>query len=138
MQGEQVPDPTILSQAEHAIFKFLEGLFQHTSHCKDFISNSDGLVLLGRLTALPCIPYNFGGSVASDSLVQVIRTMFDAAPSATMNALTSWVKESLQETSAFWGTLGRRSKFIELLDLAGTAPRMPTSLFFFFNLSHFF
>ncbi|KAI9511134.1 hypothetical protein F5148DRAFT_1373973 [Russula earlei] len=104
------------------ICRFLEGLFQHTSHCKDFISNSDGLVLLGRLTALPCIPYDFGGSVASDSLVQVIRTMFDAAPNATMNSLTSWVKESLQETSAFWDSPSRASKFAELLDLAG----MPT------------
>ncbi|KAI9449410.1 hypothetical protein BJY52DRAFT_1215929 [Lactarius psammicola] len=101
------------------ICRFLEGLFQHTSHCKDFISNSDGLVLLGRLTALPCIPYDFGGSVASDSLVQVIRTMFDAAPNATMNALTSWVKTSLQETSPFWSSLSRKSKFIELLDSAG-------------------
>ncbi|KAH9963908.1 hypothetical protein BC827DRAFT_99895 [Russula dissimulans] len=101
------------------ICRFLEGLFQHTSHCKDFISNSDGLLLLGRLTALPCIPYDFGGSVASDSLVQVIRTMFDAAPNATMNSLTSWVKETLQETSAFWGSADRKSRFTELLDLAG-------------------
>ncbi|KAI0268805.1 hypothetical protein BC834DRAFT_923157 [Gloeopeniophorella convolvens] len=98
---------------------FLEGLFQHTSHCKDFITNSDGLVLLGRLTALPCIPYDFGGSVASDSLVQVIRTMFDAAPALTMGALTGWVKASLQETAPFWGSLNGKSKLIELLELEG-------------------
>jgi E3 ubiquitin-protein ligase HUWE1 len=111
----------VTPRAEFLALKFLEGLFQHTSHCKDFISNSDGLLLLGRLTALPCIPYDFGGSVASDSLVQVIRTMFDAAPNATMNSLTGWVKESLQETSTFWGSSSRKSKFIELLDLAGTS-----------------
>jgi hypothetical protein len=46
--------------------------------------------------------------------------MFDAAPNATMNSLTGWVKESLQDTSAFWGSSSRKSKFIELLDLAGT------------------
>ena len=80
-------------------------------------------MLLGRLTALPCIPYDFGGSVASDSLVQVIRTMFDAAPNATMNALTSWVKISLQETSSFWTSLSKKSKFIELLDSAGISLR---------------
>ena len=45
--------------------------------------------------------------------------MFDAAPNATMNALTSWVKVSLQETSPFWSSLGKKSKFIELLDAAG-------------------
>jgi E3 ubiquitin-protein ligase HUWE1 len=126
----------VISKPKIAIFKFLEGLFQHTAHCKDFISNSDGLVLLGRLTALPCIPYDFGGSVASDSLVQVIRTMFDAAPNPTMNSLTSWVKESLQETSAFWGSLSRRSKFVELLDLAGTVTTN-ADLFYFLNLSRF-
>jgi hypothetical protein len=31
--------------------------------------------------------------------------MFDAAPNATMNSLTGWVKESLQETSSFWSSL---------------------------------
>jgi E3 ubiquitin-protein ligase HUWE1 len=119
MQGNCFLHLTVATQTELLELKFLEGLFQHTSHCKDFISNSDGLLLLGRLTALPCIPYDFGGSVASDSLVQVIRTMFDAAPNATMNSLTSWVKETLQETSAFWGSADRKSRFTELLDLAG-------------------
>jgi hypothetical protein len=45
--------------------------------------------------------------------------MFDAAPNATMNSLTGWVQESLQETSSFWGSPSKKSKFIELLDLAG-------------------
>jgi hypothetical protein len=49
--------------------------------------------------------------------------MFDAAPTATMNSLTGWVKESLQETSAFWSSSSRESRFIELLDLAGISLR---------------
>ena len=49
--------------------------------------------------------------------------MFDAAPNATMNSLTGWVQESLQETSSFWGSPSNKSKFIELLDLAGIPPR---------------
>lgn len=57
--------------------------------------------------------------------------MFDAAPNATMNALTSWVKISLQETSPFWSSLGKKSKFIELLDSAGISLRISTSLIFF-------
>lgn len=91
-------------------------------------------MLLGRLTALPCIPYDFGGSVASDSLVQVIRTMFDAAPNATMNSMTGWVKESLQETSEFWSTPSKKSKFTELLDLAGIPLRSAT--FYGIYLNH--
>lgn len=91
-------------------------------------------MLLGRLTALPCIPYDFGGSVASDSLVQVIRTMFDAAPNVTMNSLTGWVQESLQETSSFWGSPSRKSKFTELLDLAGIP--LPDADFYDICLNH--
>jgi hypothetical protein len=49
--------------------------------------------------------------------------MFDAAPNATMNSLTGWVKESLQETSSFWSSSNRESRFIELLDLAGISLR---------------
>ncbi|KAF5377714.1 hypothetical protein D9757_009398 [Collybiopsis confluens] len=43
--------------------RFLEGFFQHTLHCRDFITQTDGVVCLGRLTALPCLPFDFATSV---------------------------------------------------------------------------
>ncbi|KAK0485978.1 hypothetical protein IW261DRAFT_1662959 [Armillaria novae-zelandiae] len=64
--------------------RFLEGLFQHTPHCRDFLSSTDGLASLGRLTALPCLPYDFANSLASDSMVQVMRTMTEVATSETL------------------------------------------------------
>ncbi|KAI0063633.1 hypothetical protein BV25DRAFT_1854068 [Artomyces pyxidatus] len=111
------------------ICRFLEGLFQHTSHCKDFITSYEGLERIGRLTALPCMPYDFGGSVASDSLVQVVRTMYDAAPNVTITALAGLVKASLQGTSEFWGSLGKESKLITLLDLSAQSEVLANQTF---------
>jgi E3 ubiquitin-protein ligase HUWE1 len=76
----------------------LEGYFQHVPHCRDFVSNTDGLNRLARLTALPCIPYDFPNSVASDSLVQVVRTMVEAATSETLTFVIKMVNDSLEET----------------------------------------
>ena len=67
-------------------------------HCRDFISNTDGLERLGRLTALPCIPYDFPNGVASDSLVQVVRTMVECATSETAAFIVKIVNQSLEET----------------------------------------
>jgi E3 ubiquitin-protein ligase HUWE1 len=97
--------------------RFLEGLFQHTPHCKDFITNTDGMERIGRLTALRCLPYDFANSVASDSLVQVMRTMTDVAASETLLFLQKLVAASLEETNEFWGTMDRQSKFLPLVDI---------------------
>ncbi|KIK67399.1 hypothetical protein GYMLUDRAFT_37513 [Collybiopsis luxurians FD-317 M1] len=98
--------------------RFLEGLFQHTLHCRDFITQTDGLACLGRLTALPCMPYDFANSVASDSLVQTMRTLTEVAPAETLQQLAQLVKESLQATQEFWATGSDESKLLPLLDVA--------------------
>ncbi len=79
-------------------YQFLEGIFQHVPHCRDFMSNTDGLERLGRFTALPCLPYDFAGSVSSDSLVQVVRTMVEASTSETLGFVVKLVNDSLAET----------------------------------------
>ncbi|KAF7321292.1 hypothetical protein MKEN_00649200 [Mycena kentingensis (nom. inval.)] len=100
------------------LLRFLEGLFQHTPHCKDFITSADGLERLGRITSLPCIPYDFANSVASDSLVQVMRTMAEVTTPETLAHLSKLVKESLEATKDFWETLKGDSKLLPLVDLA--------------------
>ena len=55
------------------IVQFLEGFFQHVPHCPDIVADTEGLDHLARLTSLPCLLYDFAKSVASDSLVQVVR-----------------------------------------------------------------
>ncbi|KAJ4483401.1 hypothetical protein J3R30DRAFT_3834848 [Lentinula aciculospora] len=99
--------------------RFLEGLFQHPPHCRDFISQTNGLVFLGKLTALPCLPYDFANSVASDSMVQTMRTLTEVAPSETLQQMSQLVKESLQATQEFWADSTEESKLLSLLEVTG-------------------
>jgi len=96
--------------------QFLEGFFQHAPHCHDFIALSDGLNAIGRLTALPCLPYDFSNSVASDSLVQVMRTLVDYAANETLVYLAEITRCSLQETKAFWTSSQASSKLMPLIE----------------------
>ncbi|TDL26261.1 hypothetical protein BD410DRAFT_895667 [Rickenella mellea] len=98
--------------------KFLEGLFQHISHCKDFVSTTDCLARLTRMLALPCMPYDFANSVHSDSLVQVIRTMTEVAPTETLGHLAKEVKVSLEETRDFWQSLDGKSHLLPYIDVS--------------------
>lgn len=99
--------------------QFLEGLFQHTQHCKDFIRNVDGLERVCKLTGLPCLPYDYANSVSSDSLVQVIRTMADVGPNEALHLLSKLVENSLSDSQSFWATLQSHSKLAPFLDLSG-------------------
>ncbi|KAG1775444.1 hypothetical protein EV702DRAFT_1280045 [Suillus placidus] len=98
--------------------RFLEGLFQHTQHCRDFIRNVEGLERIGRLTALPCLPYDYANSVASDSLVQVIRTMADVGPNEALHYLSKLVENSLSDSQNFWATPQSHSKLAPFIDLS--------------------
>ncbi|KAF8658329.1 hypothetical protein AX16_002096 [Volvariella volvacea WC 439] len=100
------------------IGRFLEGLFQHMPHCRDFITATDGLVRLGRLTCLPCLPYDYANSVASDSMVQVMRTMTEVATNETLLHMTRLVKESLAATQDFWSTPEENSKLLPFVDIS--------------------
>ncbi|KAF5393284.1 hypothetical protein D9757_000601 [Collybiopsis confluens] len=112
--------------------RLLEGFFQHTLHCRDFITQTDGLVCLGRLTALPCLPYDFANSVASDSMVQTMRTLTEVAPADTLQQLSSLVKESLQATQEFWATESQESNLLPLLNV--TEETYDNLNFYFRNL----
>ena len=81
--------------------------------------NTDGLERIGRLTGLPCLPHDFANSIASDSLVQVIRTMVEAATNETLAFLVKLVRESLVETEEFWKFGESTSTFLPLLETKG-------------------
>ncbi|XP_006461106.1 hypothetical protein AGABI2DRAFT_204611 [Agaricus bisporus var. bisporus H97] len=112
-------DNTVVSFID-VLCRFLEGFFQHGPHCKDFITLSDGLTYIGRLTALPCLPYDFSNSVTSDSLVQVMRTLVDFATNETLVYLSKIVHDSLRDTTDFWNSLEPSSKLLPLLDINDT------------------
>lgn len=92
-------------------------------HCRDFVADADAMALLAKLTCLPCLPFDFANSVTSDSLVQVLRTMVEAAPNDTLTFLVKLVQESLDECKDFWSTVEEQPKLLTLVDFAGkTAP----------------
>ncbi|TBU55065.1 hypothetical protein BD310DRAFT_1041405 [Dichomitus squalens] len=101
--------------------KFLEGFFQHVPHCRDFVADTDGLNGLAKLTTLPCLPYDFANSVASDSFVQVVRTMAEAATNETLAFLVRLVQESLAECKDFWGSLDEQPKLLGLVEFSAGA-----------------
>lgn len=98
--------------------QFLEGFFQHPAHCRDFVLSTDGLQRFGRLTGLACLPYDFANSVASDSMVQVLRTMTEVATGETLLHLGELVKDSLSETRFFWESIDEASRLLPFVDLS--------------------
>ncbi|OBZ67028.1 E3 ubiquitin-protein ligase ptr1 [Grifola frondosa] len=102
--------------------KFLEGFFQHIPHCKEFVADADALDRLGKLTSLPCLPYDFVNSVASDSLVQVIRSMAEASTGETLTFLLKLVNESLAECKDFWESMDEHSKLLPMVDVTEGEP----------------
>ncbi len=84
------------------IARFLEGLFQTTSHCKDFIK-LDGLDKLLAFYSLPCLPYDFSVSPLADSLVTLVRLMAEISPTTVLIALLRDVKAASEEVAALFG-----------------------------------
>ena len=74
---------------------------------------------MARLTSLPCLPFDFANSVASDSLIQVVRTMTEAATNETITFLVKLVQESLEECKDFWDPINEQSKFLSLVEFDG-------------------
>ena len=99
--------------------QFLEGLFQHPGHCKDFITATNGLTRIGMITSLPCLPYDYANSVASDSIVQVMRTMTEVATSEALQQLARLLQDSLKETEDYWRVPSPESKLLSLVDVSG-------------------
>jgi E3 ubiquitin-protein ligase HUWE1 len=73
---------------------------------------------MSTIVTLPCIPYNYGSTVASDSLVQILRTMTEVAPALTMSKVISHVRAALDETRNFWSSTGGESKLVRYVELS--------------------
>jgi hypothetical protein len=83
------------------------------------VSTTDGFAQLGRLTGLPCLPYDYANGVASDSMVQIMRTTVEVATNETFNLLANLVSESLDNTRSFWESVDAQSKLLPLVDTTG-------------------
>ncbi|KAJ9475492.1 HECT-type E3 ubiquitin transferase [Pseudozyma hubeiensis] len=83
------------------VSRFLEGLFQTSSHCKDFIK-MDGLDKLLSYYSAPCLPYDFSASLLADSLVTLIRLMAEISPSTVLIAMLRDIKAASEEAAALF------------------------------------
>ncbi|KAN0062881.1 E3 ubiquitin-protein ligase tom1 [Thecaphora frezii] len=96
--------------------RFLEGLFQTTSHCKDFLK-LDGLAKLLRFYSFPSLPYDFAASMAADSLVTLFRYMTEISPSTVLSALFRDVRQALETAGPVWDSLHET-------EMASSEPRL--------------
>jgi len=94
-------------------------MFQHVPHCREFAASTDGLDRLGRIYTLQCLPYDFGSSIAADSMVQLMRSMTEVAPTQTLARLTQQVKASLDETKEYWQAPADQSRLARFVDVQG-------------------
>ncbi|KAL5523755.1 hypothetical protein ACEPAG_7928 [Sanghuangporus baumii] len=113
-----------------AFGRFFEGLFQHPSHCRDFIQTTDGLSCFARLLSLSCLPYDYANAVHSDSIVQVVRTMVEVAPAETLDHLAKQVSASLDETKEFWQAPNSESKLLPFVEIQDEEELSKANAFF--------
>ena len=78
---------------------------------------TDGFARLGRLTGLPCLPYDYANGVASDSMVQIMRTTVEVVTNETFTLLAKLVAESLESTQNFWDAVDDKSKLLPFVDV---------------------
>lgn len=93
------------------VSRFLEGLFQTSSHCKEFIK-MDGLEKLLGYYSLPCLPYDFSASLLADSLVTLIRLMAEISPSTVLIAMLRDIKVAWEQVTALLGLPDKSSASI--------------------------
>ncbi|GJJ06087.1 hypothetical protein Clacol_000276 [Clathrus columnatus] len=113
------------------VCRFLEGLFQYSQHCRDFMQNTDGLDNLCKLVTIPGIPYNYASTPASDALVQVLRMMTEVAPSQTTSCLIKQVKLSLENTRDFWEPFDGGSKLHRFIEISSETELVEANTVFY-------
>src|SRR5437899_12099891 len=76
--------------------KFLEGLFQNQSHCKEFLKAEEGLSILLKYYSLPTVPYDFESSQASYSLSNQMRLIIDVETKRSVIEIINNLNSTLQ------------------------------------------
>lgn len=96
-------------------------MFQNVTHCKDFISNTDGLKRLTRLMSLTCLPYDFPDQARSngDFLVHVLQAMTEVSPSEVLSHMAAQIDQTFNLSKDFWQSDLGESRFLPILDTSG-------------------
>ncbi|RIA89170.1 hypothetical protein C1645_825193 [Glomus cerebriforme] len=113
---EEKKENIIVSFIEIAA-KFLEGLFQTQSHCREFLKQEHGLNIILKFYALPTVPYDFASSTASYSLSHLMRVVADVDPKKSVTAIIGALNEALQGATNFLNYDGKGGLLVEYIDL---------------------
>ncbi|KAJ1537323.1 hypothetical protein HK096_007058, partial [Nowakowskiella sp. JEL0078] len=117
-EKKSVREPRI-AQFVDVASRFLEGLFQNASHCKDFLK-LEGLQLLLKIYSLPSISYDFPSCAAANSLSFLFRIMVEVNPAHVVNLLGKEVEEILKlAMNLISNENGVDSEFAKYIDTKG-------------------
>ncbi|CAG8444226.1 3604_t:CDS:10 [Ambispora leptoticha] len=92
---EEKKDNFLVSLIEVAS-KFLDGLFQNSSHCKDFLKQN-GLDIIIKFYSLPTLPFDFGNTPASYALSNSMRLIADVDSKSFVKCVISALNTTLQD-----------------------------------------
>ncbi|RUS26303.1 hypothetical protein BC938DRAFT_470948 [Jimgerdemannia flammicorona] len=109
---------SVLVQTIDVTARFLEGLFQNNSHCREFFKQN-GLELLLKLYSLPLAPYDFANSPASYSLSHLFHLVTEVNSVATVHEILKRVQTVLTDAKPFLEYEGPTAMIADFIDLNG-------------------
>ncbi|KAJ3180597.1 hypothetical protein HDU85_004001 [Gaertneriomyces sp. JEL0708] len=115
LEGEKAEN--ITADYVDMMSRFLEGLFQNTAHCKDFIK-MDGVQVLLRFYSLPTLPYDFVSTGDSYSLSYIFRLMMEVNPTHLVSCLLSEIQRVLEAVKPLLDYDGDDALVARFLDMS--------------------
>ncbi|KAG9291851.1 hypothetical protein G9A89_012136 [Geosiphon pyriformis] len=112
---EEKKENFVVALIENAV-KFLDGLFQNSSHCRDFLKQN-GLDVIIQFYSLPTLPYDFGNTPASYALSNSMRLIAETDSKAFVKSVISSLNTALKEAQDFLDTESKESRIVEYIDL---------------------
>ncbi|TIC61802.1 hypothetical protein E3Q03_02533 [Wallemia mellicola] len=99
--------------------RFLESVFTNGSHAKEFLE-SGGLDKIGYFFSLPCLPYDFSITRASESIAQLGRVLIETKPEVSLTWSLDQMRTNMDATRHIWSELRNQSLFKQMKEVSET------------------
>lgn len=94
--------------------QLLESMLQNVAHCQDFVTMGALDVLLG-LIRLPCIPYDFASTPASEAFASTIRVLTETLPKETLTVVMKQLRTDLTQLQPFWQSIQAKPQMTSMI-----------------------
>ena len=121
VKQDEVKEPFLI-QCIEVVARLLEGLFENTQHCREFI-DLGGKDLLLRVYEIGVLPYDFASSSTSYSLSHVFRIMTDVASTEVLTSVVEKFDSSYRKASRILEYAGKDSMLAKYVDLNTSDPQ---------------